>query len=194
MQLHLAVREGSGEQPGSRAFEDAKQDVYYFLKSLHKREDGDPMATRAKKMDRIAQIIPYLLYKDVASALAWLRKAFGFKEFGDRFEGPDGKVQHAAMQHTDRSIFMMGCPGPKYKNPKKLGSVTQIQYVTVENVDQHFLKAKKAGAKILEKPSDTFYGARRYGAVDPEGHQWFFAQKVRDVPRAELKKHMKAQA
>ena len=30
-----------------------------------------------------------------------------------------------------------------------------------------FKKAKKAGAKILEKPADQFYGHRRYGAVDP---------------------------
>lgn len=31
---------------------------------------------------------------------------------------------------------------------------------------------------ILEEPGNTEYGHRRYGAEDPEGHQWYFAQEV----------------
>ena len=138
------------------------------------------------------RLTPYLLYKDVGKALDWLRKAFGFTEFGDRFEGKDGTVQHAAMIISKGGeIFMLGCPGPKYKNPKKLGSATQLLYINVEDVDEHFARAKKAGAKILNKPEDTFYGDRRYGVADPEGHQWFFAEHIRDVPVEEMKKAMK---
>jgi len=138
-------------------------------------------------------LIPYLLYSDVRKALGWLNKAFGFKEFGDRFEGKDGTIQHAAMRISkDGEILMMGCPGPKYKNPKQLGTATQLMYVHVDNVDKHFARAKKAGAKITEKPADTFYGDRRYSVVDPEGHQWSFAQHVREVSSAEMKKAMKA--
>jgi len=144
------------------------------------------------KKEPISQITPYLLYRDVGQALDWLKKAFGFQEYGDRFTGPDGTIQHAAMQHTDGSVFMMGCPGPKYKNPAKLGGVTQMLYINVENVDKHFARAEKAGAKILEKPADTFYGDRRYGVSDPEGHQWYFAQHVREVSSAEMKKAAKA--
>jgi PhnB protein len=126
------------------------------------------------------QLTPYLLYKDVGKALNWLTKAFGFIEDGERFTGEDGTIQHAAMKISkDGAPLMMGCPGPKYKNPKKLGSVTVLMYVDVDNVDKHFARAKKAGAKIIEKPADTFYGARRYGATDPEGHQWYFAQELK---------------
>ena len=132
---------------------------------------------------------PYLLYRDVRKALKWLRKAFDFTEFGDRFEGEDGTIQHASMRISKGGeILMMGCPGPKYKNPKKLGSSTQLLYIEVDNVDKHFARAKKAGAKILHKPEDTFYGHRRYGVADPEGHQWYFAQHVRDVSSREMKK------
>jgi uncharacterized glyoxalase superfamily protein PhnB len=150
------------------------------------------MKPKAKKQMPVAQITPYLLYKDVAKALDWLAKAFGFQEHGQRFEDARGKVRHAAMRHADGSIFMMGCPGAKYRNPKQLGAITQMQYVDVSNVEKHFLQAKKTGAKILEEPTDTFYGARRYGAVDPEGHQWYFAQHIQDVSAAEMKKAMKA--
>ena len=148
------------------------------------------MKSKPKK-EPVAHITPYLLYKDVGKALDWLKKTFGFSEYGDRYTGPDGTVLHAAMQHTDGSIFMLGCPGPKYKNPKKIGSITQLLYVNVDDVDKHFAKAKKAGAKITHKLEDTFYGDRRYGATDLEGHEWSFAKHIRNVSAAEMKAAMK---
>ena len=52
-------------------------------------------------------------------------------------------------------------------------------YVKVNDADRHFARAEKAGAKILAEPEDTFYGHRRYGADDPEGHQWYFFHEVK---------------
>ena len=123
-------------------------------------------------------ITPDLLYEDVAGALKFLSKAFGFKKFGKAMRGKDGKLNHAAMSFGD-DFIMMGCPGSKYKRPKKLGQATQNLYVNVDDVDKHFARAKKAGAKILAEPQDTRYGHRRYGAEDPEGHQWYFAQEIK---------------
>jgi PhnB protein len=122
-------------------------------------------------------ITPYLLYEDVGGALKFLAKAFGFQKYGAQMRGKGGKIQHAAMKLGD-DLVMMGCPGPSYRNPKRLGQSTQSLYVNVENVDRHFARAKKAGATILEEPADTEYGHRRYGAEDPEGHQWYFAQEI----------------
>ena len=136
--------------------------------------------------------MPYLLYKNVGKALDWLAKAFGFVEFADRFEGKDGTIHHAAMQVSrGGEIFMMGRPGPKYKNPKMLRATTQMLYIYVKNVDQHFTRAKRSGAKILRQPEDRFYGDRSYAASDPEGHQWHFAQRVRNVSIEEMKRAVK---
>ena len=149
--------------------------------------------TRTKKASTAAKpaqrITPYLYYADVDAALGWLAKAFGFKTM-IRFAGPDGKTVHSAMTVANGEVFMLGCPGPKYKNPKKLGQVTQGLYIMVENVDKHYLRAKKAGAKIIDKPEDQFYGDRRYAATDPEGHNWFFAQHLRDVSVKEMTREM----
>jgi PhnB protein len=123
-------------------------------------------------------IIPYLLYEDVAGALKFLTKAFGFRKCGVAMSGPDGKLNHAAMKLGD-DVIMMGYPGPKYENPKRLGQVTQSLYVNLDDVDKHFERAKKAGAAILEEPQNTLYGHRRYGAADPEGHHWYFAQEIK---------------
>jgi uncharacterized glyoxalase superfamily protein PhnB len=147
------------------------------------------MTTNQNTQEKGQRIVPYLLYRDVGKAMAWLKKAFGLKSVGDVFKGKDGTIQHASMKLPGSEDFiMMGCPGPKYKNPKKLGEVTQMLYIYVDNADKHFARAKKAGAKVLEKPADTFYGERRYGAADPEGHQWFFAHVVKEMTLAEMKK------
>jgi PhnB protein len=123
------------------------------------------------------RITPYLYYEDVAAAIEWLTKAFGFKEMGERISGADGKVNHAAME-LEGAVIMMGYPGPEYRNPKRLGAETQTLYVVVENVDKHYKQSKEAGAHILQEPEDMFYGDRRYGAADPEGHHWYFAQRT----------------
>jgi uncharacterized glyoxalase superfamily protein PhnB len=131
------------------------------------------------------RITPYLYYEDVASALDWLARAFGFKE-RMRMPGPDGGIMHAEMEYAD-GVIMLGRPGPDYKSPKRIGRTTQSLYVYVDDVDEHFQHCKASRAKILEEPADQFYGDRRYGTEDPEGHQWYFATHVRDPSPEEMK-------
>jgi uncharacterized glyoxalase superfamily protein PhnB len=52
-------------------------------------------------------------------------------------------------------------------------------------LDEHCERARAAGAVIAAEPEDQFYGDRTYRAVDPEGHGWTFAARVRDVTRSE---------
>lgn len=132
----------------------------------------------------MTRVTPYLLYEDVAAALDFLSRAFGFVE-RMRIPGPDGNVTHAEMALQD-GVVMMGCPGPEYRNPRHLGQSTSNTYVYVDDVDAHYAHSKAAGAEIFEELADQFYGDRRYAARDPEGHEWFFAQHVRDVSPEEL--------
>ena len=60
--------------------------------------------------------------------------------------------------------------------------------IHVEDVDAHCARARAAGAMIVDEPTVHDYGEdywadRSYGAVDPEGHLWWFTQRIRD-PRA----------
>lgn len=131
------------------------------------------------------RITPYLLYEDVGGAIEFLATAFGFRE-SMRLPGPDGKVAHAEMRYAD-GMVMLGCPGAEYRNPKRLGHATQNLYVYVDDVDAHFERARKSNARIVQEPKTEFYGDRRYGAEDPEGHCWYFAQHVRDVSTEEMR-------
>jgi uncharacterized glyoxalase superfamily protein PhnB len=51
----------------------------------------------------------------------------------------------------------------------------------VKDVDAHYAKAKKAGARIVEELHETEFGERQYGAEDMDGHLWLFLQHARDV-------------
>ena len=123
------------------------------------------------------RVAPYLFYEDVPGALAWLSKAFGFRE-RMRQPGPDGRIRHAEMDVDVDGVILLGCPGPQYRNPKQLGTMTQTLYIQVDDVDAHCARARDAGALTVEQPADQEYGDRRYGAEDPEGHRWYFAQPV----------------
>jgi uncharacterized glyoxalase superfamily protein PhnB len=129
------------------------------------------------------RITPYLLYEDVPAALDWLSKAFGFRETL-RFADDNGTVTHAEMEYQGEPIFM-GHPGLEYRSPKRLGQGTQQVHVYVDDVDEHFERAREAGAVIVAEPKDQVYGDRRYDVQDLEGHLWSFAQLLREVPAEE---------
>ena len=131
-----------------------------------------------------SRVIPYLLYEDTGAAVDWLTRTFGFRE---RMRMPDesGRVTHAEIELGD-GVVMLGTPGGDYRSPKRLGAKTQFVYVYVDDVDEHFARARDAGATIIRELSDQSYGDRNYGAEDLEGHEWYFGQHVRDVSPEEL--------
>jgi uncharacterized glyoxalase superfamily protein PhnB len=129
----------------------------------------------------MTSIVPYLLYEDCDAALDFLHRMFGFEE-KLRSIAPDGKTVWHAEMTLGAAVIFIGDPGDDYKNPRRLGGETASFYVYLDDdVDAHYERAKAAGAEITEEPADQAYGDRRYGAKDPEGQGWFFAQKVRQM-------------
>ena len=129
------------------------------------------------------RISPYLNYEDTGAMIDWLAGAFGLVE-RHRLAGPDGAVVHAEMA-LEEGLVMMGSPGGDFRNPKRLGQVTQSLYAYIDDLDAHCVRAREAGAEIIEEPSDQPYGDRRYGACDPEGHHWYFASRLGPTEGAE---------
>jgi uncharacterized glyoxalase superfamily protein PhnB len=122
------------------------------------------------------RISPYLNYEDTGAMLDWLARTFGLVE-RHRQRDQAGQVTHAEMALED-GLVMMGSPGGDFRNPMRLGQVTQSLYVYIDDVDSHCARAREAGAEIIEEPSNQPYGDRRYGARDPEGHHWYFATRL----------------
>jgi uncharacterized glyoxalase superfamily protein PhnB len=68
-------------------------------------------------------------------------------------------------------------------------NTTQVvtPYLFYENVgDAHFEHARSCGADIIDEPADQPFGDRIYLVRDPEGHEWYIAQHLRDVSLDEL--------
>jgi uncharacterized glyoxalase superfamily protein PhnB len=64
------------------------------------------------------------------------------------------------------------------------GANTQSIMVFVDDAEGHCATARAAGAGIFAEPTLHDYGQDywtdcSYGAVDPEGHRWWFTQRVR---------------
>jgi uncharacterized glyoxalase superfamily protein PhnB len=140
------------------------------------------------------RISPSIFYDDAAAAIDWLCRAFGF-EVRLKVEGDKGRIEHSELVFGD-GLVMVGSistePQPKrpfrvkFKSPGSLdGANTQSLMVFVDDADAHCARARAAGAKIFMEPEVHDYGEdhwadRSYGAVDPEGHHWWFTQRVRD--------------
>ena len=129
-----------------------------------------------------ATVVPILVYEDVGQALDFLTRAFGFKE---RLRaGHGGAITHAQMDVGECSI-MLGKHGGPFRAPQDSSTVSQYATVHIDNVDQHFARAKAAGAVILKQPEDMPFGVRQYTAKDIGGHWWTFSENIRDVDPSE---------
>ena len=130
---------------------------------------------------------PMLSYEDVATAVDWLTEAFGFQERGRRYTDPDGTVTHAELE-LDGGGVILGWPGPRYQSPARHAELcedarawSEVPYVVngvlvyVDDLDEHYRRARAAGAAILREPEDQPHG-RLYVAADPEGQRRMFMQ------------------
>jgi len=135
------------------------------------------------------RITPHLFYDDVAAAIDWLVKAFGF-EIRLRMTDKAGAVVHGEVELKD-SLVMLGLATEveAWESPRTLGGrVSQRLYVFVDDVDAHYERALSAGAEIIREPADQYWGDRVYECIDPEGHRWKFAQHLWDVDNRTLKR------
>jgi uncharacterized glyoxalase superfamily protein PhnB len=114
--------------------------------------------------------VPELRYGRGRDAVDFLGRAFGLTP---RLQviGRDGDVHHAELWLGD-SVLMVAAGG----DPDGLWrGRRQCTHVRLSDPDEHFARAKAAGADIVKPPHDTPYGARSYLAQDMEGFLWGFS-------------------
>src|SRR6478672_296264 len=135
---------------------------------------------------------PYLCCKDAAGALEFYKTAFGAKEL-HRMPMPDGKVGHAEMQIGGARV-MLSDEFPEWGNlsPLSIGGSATTVLIYFEDVDAVVDHAVSAGAKLLQPPTDQFWGDRSCKLQDISGHTWMFATRKEDVPPEEMNKRAAA--
>jgi PhnB protein len=142
--------------------------------------------------DGYPRVIPYLTVEDANAAIGFYTSVLGATE-RLRMPGPDGKIGHAELEIGDSVLMLadafpdMGAP-----TPQSLGGTPVTVMVYVEDVDDVFDRAIKAGATEERKVENQFYGDRAGQFADPFGHKWFVATHVEDVPPDEMAKRAAA--
>jgi uncharacterized glyoxalase superfamily protein PhnB len=124
-------------------------------------------------------LLPHIVYQNVEEAIRWLTKAFGFTEHY-RYGEPGGPLSGAQM-HLGKAWVMLHRARHGGGSPAQRGYGTQSLTVFVEDVDEHFERAKAAGAKIVEELHETVYGEWQYAAEDLDGHHWLFSRHARNL-------------
>jgi PhnB protein len=133
---------------------------------------------------------PYLIVKGAAAAIEFYKRAFAATETL-RMADPQGRVGHAEIRIGD-SVIMLADEHPDmgYRGPHALGGSSVSILLYLEDVDEVFERALKAGAKALRPVTNQFYGDRSGTLEDPFGHVWTIATHVEDVSPEEMKRRV----
>ena len=123
-------------------------------------------------------IVPTLRYRDVAAAIDWLCRAFGFERHLV-VPDDDGAVRYAELTFGDGMIMLGPVEDSAFDKlmtqPADAGGAeTQICYLFVEDAGAHCDRAKAAGAEIVLDIEEEDGGGRGYSCRDLEGHIWNF--------------------
>ena len=120
-------------------------------------------------------VIPVLYYPDVRGAVEWLTTALPFIE---RLRIADHRCQ---LVHGNGAIVVAKPGGHAEAAPATLQAPgAHVVMLRVTGIDELFGRAKAAGARVLDEPSDHMYGERQCSFLDPWGHPWTLSETVFD--------------
>ena len=158
-------------------------EIYQTRTPTQQIQPTNPMATKSIP-EGYHSITPSFSVEGAQEFVDFIKQVFNAQ---DRFrmDGPGGKIMHAELSIGD-SALMVADAQPQW--PARVNSL----YVYVDDVDDAYARALKAGATSVRAPENAFYGDRTSAVKDPFGNSWGIATHVEDVPPDELKKRAEA--
>ncbi|MEM9741072.1 MAG: VOC family protein [Pseudomonadota bacterium] len=120
--------------------------------------------------NRYLGFVPYLFYDDLAVALEWYTRVFGFEEI-NRWTNEAGKIHNAEMRVGDCELWLDGSGRRKDSDPRPhwIG-------ITVDDVDAIYSRVRAAGVQC-DAPVDREFGVRMLNVPDPMGYLWGFIKR-----------------
>ncbi len=131
-------------------------------------------------------LTPHIVCAGAAEAIDFYKKAFGATELM-RMPGPHGKLMHASLKIGDSTLMLVDeMPQWGALGPRALKGSPVTLHLAVPNVDEVFARAVAAGATVKMPVADMFWGDRYGVVVDPFGHEWAIATRIRDMTPDEM--------
>ena len=132
-------------------------------------------------------VTPYLIVEGAERAIEHYREVFEAEEV---MRLPmNGGIGHAELR-IGKSIIMLAdpCPDMGYHSASKFGGSPIWLCVYVEDADAAYNRAVKAGAEVIRKIDDQFYGDRSGTVRDPFGINWTISSRIEKLTLEEVKR------
>jgi PhnB protein len=143
-------------------------------------------------MATIHEVYPYLRVSSTAEAIVFYGRAFDAIELF-RLTEPNGRVGHAEIKIGAATLMLADeYPERGIRGPQSLGGTTFSIHLHVENVDEAFEQALKAGATVVRPLQNQFYGERSGALLDPFGHEWLLGAHIEAVTPEEMQRRYTA--
>ncbi len=134
----------------------------------------------------MATLTAHLVTGDPVRAGRWYESVLGATELR-RITLPSGAVLTIDLQFGDSQIAISDeVPDHGIVSPLTLGGTYGALHLEVDDADAVWERALGAGAEVFQPLQDAFWGERTGQFIDPFGHRWAVAQRVRDVPHDEV--------
>ena len=128
----------------------------------------------------------HIVVTDADAAVAWYADAFGASERG-RVPLPGGGAMTVEVAIGDSSLHVASeFPDAGILSPLTIGGTATVLQIQTDDADELWARALGAGAEVRHDLADQFWGERHGQLLDPFGHRWNIAQRVRDVTPEEL--------
>jgi PhnB protein len=131
-------------------------------------------------------ITPHIVVRDAARAVEWYTNVLGAEE-RLRIPVPDGRLMSVELRFGDSAVMLADeFPEMGIVSPQTLGGTYMALHLMVDDVDRVWQRALDAGAEVFHPLQDSFWGERHGQVIDPFGHRWGLAQRLRYVSPEEL--------
>jgi PhnB protein len=136
----------------------------------------------------IHELYAYLRVKDAPSAVAYYAKAFGAVE-KFRLTEPGGRIGHLELDFGGSTILLSDeFPEFGLVGPRTLGGTPIQIHIHVDDADEVIATAVEAGAEVVRKAEDKFWGERLGVVRDPFGHVWIVGHSIETVSTDQMQR------
>lgn len=133
-------------------------------------------------MVREQTVTPYMCVRGAKAAIQFYKDVFGARELFRLTDPGDGRIGHAELAIGGAEIYIADeYPDFGALGPDAIGGTPVTLHLSVTDCDVACARAEAAGAIVLRRPADQFFGERTAQIQDPWGHRWFLAQWIEDV-------------
>ncbi|MDL4819372.1 VOC family protein [Actinomadura opuntiae] len=134
------------------------------------------MADFPKAPEGYGTVTPWIVTRDTAALIGFIEDAFGGEELS-RME-VDGRIGHAEARIGDSVVLMFDSPFP-VETPGLLR-------LFVDDADAVVERAVAAGAAVVTRPTELFWGDKVGRVRDPLGNIWWIQERLAELTPDEI--------